>query len=312
MKNRIQELDYLKSIFIILMVMFHLVYFGDKYPYLKEIVYTFHMSAFLIISGYLINISKNPKSFFYCILWIFIPYAIMELGYVIMASILPIRDHINEINIVIVLEKIFKEPLGPYWYLHTLIVCDIFYYVIYKYNIGKTELSNIIILGSALFVISSSPLTMLSFANAIYFIIGVAVRRSNKNFLSFFQPSFFSIIPLVFLCCYSSNLNRATLGGVVITYLVISIFLVLYRYLPKSLKNITTYIGKNTLQILLFSPIFTILSKIFIPVFRFDPTGICFMCVSVVFVIGGCFLLSYIMDHIKISIFFFGKKQILR
>lgn len=53
MESRVKEIDYLKCIFITLMIIFHLVYIGDKYPYAKQIVYTFHMSAFLIISGYL-------------------------------------------------------------------------------------------------------------------------------------------------------------------------------------------------------------------------------------------------------------------
>ena len=34
MEHRIKELDYLKSILILLMVAFHLVYIGDKYPYI--------------------------------------------------------------------------------------------------------------------------------------------------------------------------------------------------------------------------------------------------------------------------------------
>ena len=63
MEHRIKELDYLKSIFILLMIVFHLVYIGDKYPYIKQIVYTFHMSAFLIISGYLDNVQKDIRSF---------------------------------------------------------------------------------------------------------------------------------------------------------------------------------------------------------------------------------------------------------
>ena len=50
MESRVKEIDYLKCIFITLMIIFHLVYIGDKYPYAKQIVYTFHMSAFLIIS----------------------------------------------------------------------------------------------------------------------------------------------------------------------------------------------------------------------------------------------------------------------
>lgn len=64
MESRVKEIDYLKCIFITLMIIFHLVYIGDKYPYAKQIVYTFHMSAFLIISGYLANNRKGmPEAF---------------------------------------------------------------------------------------------------------------------------------------------------------------------------------------------------------------------------------------------------------
>ena len=61
MESRVKEIDYLKCIFITLMIIFHLVYIGDKYPYAKQIVYTFHMSAFLIISGYLTG--RMPEAF---------------------------------------------------------------------------------------------------------------------------------------------------------------------------------------------------------------------------------------------------------
>lgn len=64
MESRVKEIDYLKCIFITLMIIFHLVYIGDKYPYAKQIVYTFHMSAFLIISGYLANNrGRMPEAF---------------------------------------------------------------------------------------------------------------------------------------------------------------------------------------------------------------------------------------------------------
>lgn len=45
---RILELDYLKCVFILLMVVFHLVYIGNRYPVAKAFVYTFHMPGFLI------------------------------------------------------------------------------------------------------------------------------------------------------------------------------------------------------------------------------------------------------------------------
>ncbi len=92
-------MDFLKCIFIALMVMFHLAYFGDKHPLLKQFVYTFHMPAFLILSGYLVNINKDAKQFFHGILWVLIPYAFMEASYTVMAFILPIREHLDELKL---------------------------------------------------------------------------------------------------------------------------------------------------------------------------------------------------------------------
>ena len=45
------------------MVIFHLTYIGDKYPYAKQVVYTFHMPIFLLISGYLTKIGKSIKEY---------------------------------------------------------------------------------------------------------------------------------------------------------------------------------------------------------------------------------------------------------
>lgn len=113
MKNRIAELDYLKSIFILLMIVFHLVYIGDKYPYAKSLVYTFHMPAFLIISGYVMNIAKGIRPFLRTMWWIFIPYAVMETGYVIMSAILPVRESVEHLSVSLWLDKLFLHPLGP-------------------------------------------------------------------------------------------------------------------------------------------------------------------------------------------------------
>lgn len=130
MESRVKEIDYLKCIFITLMIIFHLVYIGDKYPYAKQIVYTFHMSAFLIISGYLANNRKDARSFLRKFLWIFIPYACMEAAYTVMSHFLPVRESVDAITPAILLDKIFLHPMGPYWYLHTLILCSLIYYIL--------------------------------------------------------------------------------------------------------------------------------------------------------------------------------------
>ena len=75
MESRVKEIDYLKCIFITLMIIFNLVFIGDKNPYAKQIVYSFHMSAFLIISGYLAYNRTGARSILRKFLWIFITYA---------------------------------------------------------------------------------------------------------------------------------------------------------------------------------------------------------------------------------------------
>ena len=125
MVKRIDELDFLKCIFILLMITFHLAYIGDTYPYLKQVVYTFHIPAFFIISGYVMHIDKPFSAFLRSVLWLIVPYIIMESGYVIMASVLPIREHINNLTFDVFINKLFVKPIGPYWYLHSLVICSI-------------------------------------------------------------------------------------------------------------------------------------------------------------------------------------------
>ena len=291
------------------MIIFHLVYIGDSYPYAKQVVYTFHMSAFLIISGYLNNINKEAKAFGRSLLWIFIPYVFMEAGYVVMSAVLPVREKVTELSARLLLYKAIIAPMGPYWYLHTLILCNASYFLIYKVTDKWKGIIRFIILGIFLYILSE--VRLLTFANAIYFLAGVAIRQSGLPIIRVFQPSFLSVVPLVILCCFPENLNRGTLAGVAITYLVISLLLATYTYLPEKVKTLLRYIGSNTLVILLFSPVFTILSKAYLPLFAFDATGICFTIVSVIFVISGCFGVTYVLDRLHISPYFLGKKRML-
>ena len=199
--------------------------------------------------------------------------------------------------------------MGPYWYLHTLILCNASYFLIYKVTDKWKGIIRFIILGIFLYILSE--VRLLTLANAIYFLAGVAIRQSGLPIIRVFRPSFLSVVPLVILCCFPENQNRGTLAGVAITYLEISLLLATYTYMPEKVKTLLRYIGSNTLVILLFSPVFTILSKAYLPLFAFDATGICFTIVSVIFVISGCFGVTYVLDRLHISPYFLGKKRML-
>lgn len=232
MRNRIHELDYLKCLFITLMVIFHLSYIGDKYPYAKSIVYTFHMPAFLLISGYLINVHKKPKVFLKAMAWIFIPYAIMEISYACMSTLFPVWDGIKEISASVLFSKVLLDPIGPYWYLHTFILCGTTHYFVHTY-LRANPFIRLLATGSLL-LLFSYVFHLLTFANAFYFMAGTAIHLGKRSFLSCFPASFLAIIPLIFLCSQPENLNRSTLGGILITGLV-------YQFLAVHLQTSPPY-----------------------------------------------------------------------
>ncbi|MDO4770708.1 acyltransferase [Porphyromonas sp.] len=305
-RKRSDEIDYIKSLLIILMIIFHLVYIGDKHPYLKAIVYTFHMSGFLMISGFLMNTKKDTKAVLNSLLWLFIPYAIMETGYVFMASILPIREHIDILTPLLLVDKIFLHPIGPYWYLHTLIICYVIWYLIDRFA-GECLAVSAFWVIIALYALSHTGI--ISVDNALYFMLGALIRQIGLRFDKVFYATIWVIIPLVVLCYFPSNLNRGTFAGIVITYLAICFLLSLYPYLSQRAKRISQFVGRNTLPLLLFSPIFTLLSKPLVPVLSFDPTGLLFTAVAVVFTVMGSFTIAWLIDRSGLSRFFWGTRE---
>lgn len=310
-QKRIGELDFLKCVFILLMIVFHLVYIGDKYPYAKDLVYTFHIPAFLLISGYLMHVEKSVMSFLRSMFWVFVPYMIMESGYVLMSSMLPVRDKVDHFTIQLLVDKALFSPMGPYWYLHTLIVCGLSYFVIVKLLRGLITTFPLLITIALAFVGLSYGLHIVAPSSVLYFMIGIIIKQTGVGFTSFFRGSWWALIPFVLLAVYPENLNRFTLSGILITYLAISLVLAAYSILPGFIQKAGCYIGQHTLLLLLFSPIFTMLVKPLVGVLSFDASGMTFMFMALLITVLGCFGITWLMDKIGLSRFFFGREKVL-
>lgn len=313
MKSRIPELDFLKCVFILLMVAFHLVYIGDKYPYAKSLVYTFHMPGFLVISGYLMNVEKSVRAFLRTMFWIFVPYAVMESGYVVMSSMLPVRGGVENLGWGVWMDKLFLHPVGPYWYLHTLMVCGLTYYAVRRLPfLGQNSpLSFLIVLG-LLYAVEAEWGGLVSFFNALYFLAGAALRQTSTDFRSFFRPSWWAVVPFVWLASDASNLDRSLLSGAALTYLAVSLSLALFRILPACAVRFAGFVGSNTFVILVFSPIFTMLVKPLVSVFSFDSSGMAFLLAALCLTVSGCFAIAWVMDKLHVSAFFWGKERMLQ
>ena len=313
MKQRIHELDYLKGIFILLMVTFHLALVEETYPVLREAVYTFHMSAFLIISGYLANVEKPSLEFGKGLLRLVVPYVIFESLYILMqyfvGGSLGAHNAISTLSAGDFALRVATLPTGPYWYIHTLIICTAVYWLVYQVIDSRLGLSGISCLALAGLILYGLSLVIegLDWSNIIYFLIGVFIMRQGKTFMGVITPSWLAFFPLVILFWFPENYDRGSLAGIAITVLVVSLLLALFPYCGRVVRDTLAYIGRNSLAIVIFSPIFTLVTKKVAPLFSFDPTALCFTVLALVFIVLACLACAWLSDKIRISRFIFLK-----
>ena len=377
MVKRSKELDYLKGVLILLVITFHLVWFEQLHPDIKQVVYCFHMPGFLFIAGYLMNVGKAPRDFLRTLLWLAVPYLFMESGYIVMASLLPINDHIDCLTSSVFFDRLLLHPLGPPWFLHALMLCEATYYIII-YIIGawskeqeKTSCPDIslapcplphapvcrVILTGIAYYILADGLGILSFSSALYFLAGAALRLSGTDFVTIFRPSKLSVVVFFLLACLSYKPTQASMNGALIAYFAISSLLAWpLLNLPKEQgarskgqentieeqgarskgQENTNYqsnplascplplapkkrgplqallfLGRNSLMLYVFSPIFTVLCKRLVPFLQFDTTGLLFLVISLTICVAGSLAIAWAMDRTGIARFFFGRKAIM-
>ena len=315
MKTRIAELDFIKGIMIFLVVAFHLNLVISTYPVATSIVYVFHIPTFLIISGYLANVEKDFKTYLKGLGRFIVPYLFFESLYILMifflGKYLNANNSINELTVIDFFKKILIDPVGIYWYIHTLIYCSVSYYISYKF-LKLKDWNALLCMGLILYlfiVITGSSMKM---GNIIYYIIGVFIMRSGKIFTEMIKPSSLAIIPLIIILYNCEIYSRDTIAGVAITLLVISMLLFVYRILPVNSKvsNLITYLGKNSLSVVYFSPIYTIVAKFFNPLFRFDSTALLYFVIATSFVIALSIFTALILDKLKLTRYIFMKENI--
>jgi fucose 4-O-acetylase-like acetyltransferase len=258
------EIDFTKGILVVLMIMFHIRYVGifeSYYEVAKTLVYRFHMPGNLVLSGFLVNCNKPGKEFIFSNLRkIVIPYLIFEFLYVTALYLVQkigfeTTNHAGSLNIIRTLKYLFIGPIGPYWYLHTLVLCNFLYFI--SKCIFKDNCINTIILFSMLLFIFSC-FTDLFIGNYIYYIIGVVLKNYNNMYSLAIKKSWFSIIPVMVIACITLPLlDRFSVYGIIITYMMLSFCLVLSGKLK--CNKLFAYFGQNSYSFVLFSPLFTVI-----------------------------------------------------
>ena len=323
MSQRILQLDFLKGIMIVLVIMFHIVLFDKTYPNLRTAVYTFHVPVFLLISGYLSNIERTPSDFLKVILRLLVPYVFFETLYMVVLYVMGLTMHstlaMNTLSIKDISIRLLAYPLGVYWYLHALIVCNVAYYLIFHYlklnTASKFVLLALVCYGIT-YVIKEiwwAPILAGSgfvWDSILYFLIGVFIKLVGVPFLKMIPASCLSAIPLCLLFSSTSNFYRGSLSGITITLLVISFLLFVYNHIGTSIRYFWDYLGRNSLAIFVFAPFFIPITKYAIPLFCFDGTVLLFTMFACSFSILCSLVSAMVSDKLGISKYLFFKEAI--
>lgn len=181
-----RDIDFFRAILIGLVILVHIVNFGNIYPSVKSAILSFIMPTFLVITGYLVNVNKSIQDYALYILKIWLPYMILVIGYAVLSLYLPVRDGIKVFDIPTILDVLFIKSIGPYWFLHAMIVCGIIYYFAFHISY-KLDITAKYSTFASLLIIVSLTTPFLSIKTAIYYFIGVGIRQYYKDLV---HPTF--------------------------------------------------------------------------------------------------------------------------
>ena len=326
MKQRNTDIDWIRAILIILMILIHIVSFGNAYPQLKAGILSFMMPTFLIITGYLVNIEKSSKEMGRYLMCLALPYVIMVTSFSVLSYFMPVRDGITELSLSQICEKIFVTSIGPYWFIQTMIICGILYYVSFKGAIwgtlrqGKTTMStttSLFIFATLLLLLSKTP--ALSPSAATYYFIGAVLRQCHIGFDRIFRPSPVALLLWINLLGLEEWYDWGTLAIVFSCWCCISSLMWIHSLINHLQDNACVrkteatllYIGRNTLPIYLFHPIFTMAAKFYHPLFSWDRSEIIFALVTIFIAIAGSIGIAKMMEKTRLA-YLFGKGKMLR
>lgn len=326
MKQRNTDIDWIRAILIILMILIHIVSFGNAYPQLKAGILSFMMPTFLIITGYLVNIGKSPKEMGRYLMCLALPYVIMVTGFSVLSYFMPVRDGITELSLAQICEKIFVTSIGPYWFIQTMIICGILYYASFKGatwgklrqgETTKSTTTSLFIFATLLLLLSKTP--ALSPSAATYYFIGVVLRQCHIGFDRIFRPSPAALLLWLLLLGMEEWYDWGTLAIVFSCWCCISSLMWIHSLINhlqnksciRKTEDTLLYIGRNTLPIYLFHPIFTMAAKFYHPLFSWDRSEIIFALVTIFIAIAGSIGIAKMMEKTHLA-YLFGKGKMLR
>ena len=257
LKNRMDEIDFIKGVMIFLMVMYHIHYVDLIKPFMS-FLHLFRMPVFLFFTGFLLNMNKPFRVRINTIFRsLIIPYIVFEIIYILSLYLatqrtgLKFQNSVTDLSVEYVLGALFVNPIGAYWYLHTITQCLLII------NLVSEKVSNqinvTIISGIVLYLISMA-FSGFKFENCLFLLIGYYFKRFSI-FIPFTIISILPILLIAFICFETAK--RSPTESIALTFFTIPFLGALFKYVDKiTITHIISLFRRNTLIIFLLHPFF--------------------------------------------------------
>lgn len=276
-KERIEYIDIAKGITILLVIVGHTI----NNPFLKQVIYTFHMPLFYILSGYFFKPKSSnkevlKKGFKKLIIPYIISSLIITMFYTTKAIIKQddamqiMRGWIDsllfgsgEIKGINYFTGNVINEIGAIWFLLSLFWVQILFNFLCKIKSEKKQIVIMIMTSIIGFILPKYiwlPLSIeTSFVAIIFYFVGYQLKQKKimEKKLNFTVKVLIGIIWILGACCCNTNIVSNTYNlwyinivtGILGSYLVIEISKSIEKN-KNFIKNFLQWCGKNSLYIL--------------------------------------------------------------
>lgn len=305
-----REINILRAMLIVLVILVHIANFGQLYPEVKARVLAFLMPAFLLITGYLTNVDKRLLDFGRYVGQIALPYVILVTGFALLSLYFPVRDGLEVFSWEALVRIVLIDAIGPYWFLHTMLVCSTLYYVVYWLFAPLGLVGRYTLLGVTLALVARfTPL--LGIESACYYYMGIGVHCFWKDFSRLYVHSLWPLLPFGLLMIDGTLLGADSIGVLISVVCFFSFATQIGAWFKGRVAKVVDYVGRNTFPIYIFHPIFTLAAKYLLPLFAHDTTGLMHTFTTIIMSLVGCLAMAALLDRTRLC-YLFGRAALLR
>lgn len=308
------EINIVRCILILLVILIHLTPFKESYPNAQNAILAFVVPLFLFITGYLFNVNKTGKQFAFYLRSLLIMYVIFETTYVILSYFFPVKDCVNELNISSILEKLFLSPIGPYWYLYTMIICGSIYYTIHR-ACNFLNINCAISLSVFVCIVLSYCSPILGLMSPLAYFAGVIFKKYLTTPCRPIAGSPVAILIVIVTLFYGVIFNpgyatQLSYFSIVVGVCIIGSLTWCAKWIPTKVCRTICFVGANTLPIYLFHPMFTLMSKFILKGLISQGNLLCFCFLTITSAAIGTLIIGYVLDVTGVSMLLFKKRMI--